>query len=121
MLEQAMSRPGLSARAYDRILKASRTIADLLGSEQIGARHVAEAVGYHSLEAHLLDVKQTVLCTKALVRHTKKIKFLQGRTTTRERGGITSHVGRHTSAPGKAWAAAIRGNSPGSSGRVRPG
>jgi magnesium chelatase family protein len=50
LLERAMSRQGLSARAYDRILKVSRTIADLEGCDAIGPIHMSEAVGYRSLD-----------------------------------------------------------------------
>jgi len=50
LLENALTRLGLSARAYDRILKVSRTLADMEGKDKIESGHVSEAIQYRTLD-----------------------------------------------------------------------
>ena len=53
LLENAMAKMGLSARAYDRILKVARTITDLEGAAVIDTPHVSEAIQYRNLDRPL--------------------------------------------------------------------
>ena len=57
VLEMAMERLNLSARAYDRIIRVARTIADLEGVEGFSSSHVSEAIGYRSLDRVSTHIK----------------------------------------------------------------
>ncbi|MDA2921356.1 magnesium chelatase, partial [Desulfobacterota bacterium AH_259_B03_O07] len=54
LLEMAINKFGLSARAYDRILKVARTIADIEDTDQIHPHHISEAIQYRTLDRNLI-------------------------------------------------------------------
>jgi magnesium chelatase family protein len=53
LLETAINKLGLSARAYSRVLKVGRTIVDLAGAENVESSHIAEAIQYRSLDRRM--------------------------------------------------------------------
>ena len=55
LLELAIDKFGLTARAYARVLKAARTIADLEGQESVQPAHLSEAIQYRSLDRNLIS------------------------------------------------------------------
>jgi magnesium chelatase family protein len=53
LLEQAIDKLGLSTRAYHRVLKVARTLADMAGAEHTATEHITEALGYRTLDRQI--------------------------------------------------------------------
>ena len=114
LLERAMVRLDLSARAYDRIVKVARTIADLEGTADIGAAHLAEAINYRSLDRGTLGPVIEWGCCDEEVETGKEGRIAAAGHRARCGGGTVARCGARVAAGGRGAGAvsAGRGRNP---------